>query len=305
MELYKKYRPKTLKQLIGQDAIRSTLEKRVAEGKMPHAMLLFGPTGTGKTTIARIIKSLLECSDGDYQEINCSNFRGIDMVREIQNRAGLSPIAGDTRLWVIDECHRLTPEAQDAFLKLLEDGPKHAYFILATTDPQKLIAAVKNRCTALQTKALAEKDAKKLLSVVCAREKAQISEDIQDAIVNHAEGSARKVLVLLEQVLACGDEEEALQVLKKPQAEEEAIKIARALFNPKTTWADMASIIKGVAEDPESIRWMVLGYANALALGNKNVARAILVIEAFRDHWYDCKKSGLIASCYEVVGVKR
>lgn len=303
-ELYKKYRPASLQRVIGQKTVVASIKKMAEEKKLPHAILLHGPSGCGKTTIARILRGLLDCSDHDFSEVNCANFRGIDMVREIQNRAGLHPLGGTSRVWLIDECHRLTGEAQDAFLKLLEDPPKHCYFLLATTDPKKLSATVKNRCTSFELKPVAESDLEALIRSVLKREKCEMSDEMIAAIAESAERSPRRCLVNLESALAAGDDEAAMQAIKAPALQEQGIMVARALFNPQTNWASMAKILRSVDEEPESLRWMVLAYANKLALSGHQAARAILVINAFRDNWYDCKQAGLIASCWEVVGVK-
>src|SRR5688572_25883760 len=139
MELYKKFRPKTLKGVVGQEGAVSSLQSMIDKGRLPHTILFSGPSGCGKTTIARILKGILECSDLDFFEINCADFKGIDMVRDIRRYVGIPPLHGKSRVWLIDEAHQLTKDAQNAFLKLLEDTPKHAYFMLATTDPQKLL----------------------------------------------------------------------------------------------------------------------------------------------------------------------
>src|SRR5690606_3369465 len=107
-------------------------------GDIPHAMLFTGPSGCGKTTLARILRVKLRCSDNDFQEINAADFRGIDSIRSMRQQVGAAPLGGDSRIWLIDEAHSMTADAQNAFLKLLEDTPRHVYFFLATTDPQKL-----------------------------------------------------------------------------------------------------------------------------------------------------------------------
>jgi DNA polymerase III gamma/tau subunit len=305
VELYKKYRPSSLSKVIGQKSVVDSVKKMSEAGKIPHAILLHGPSGCGKTTIARIIKGLLDCSDHDFDEVNCANFRGIDKVREIQARVGMSPLGGSTRVWLIDECHRLTGEAQDAFLKLLEDPPKHVYFLLATTDPKKLTATVRNRCTSFELKGVVESDLEALIKSVLKREKAEMSDELIAAIAESADRSPRRCLVNLETALSCEDEETAMHSIKAPAVQEQGIMIARALFDPKTNWSSMAKILRGVEEEPESLRWMILSYATKLAKSGKDAAKAVAIINAFRDNWYDCKEAGLIASCWEVIGTKR
>jgi DNA polymerase III gamma/tau subunit len=303
-ELYKKYRPTTLQRVVGQKVVVDSIKKMAADKKIPHAILLHGPSGCGKTTIARILKGLLDCSDHDFDEVNCANFRGIDKVREIQARVGLHPLGGSSRVWLIDECHRLTGEAQDAFLKLLEDPPKHCFFLLATTDPKKLNLTVRNRCTSFELKPVSEVDLEALINSVLKREKVSLDSELVAAIAESADRSPRRCLVNLELALAAESPEAAMQIIKAPAVQEQGIMIARALFNQQTNWASMAKILRAVDEDAESLRWMVLAYATKLALSGHNAARAVLVINAFRDNWYDCKQAGLVAACWEVVGVK-
>jgi len=112
-EFYKRYRPKSLKGIVGQDAAVASLKSLVDVGKVPHFLLLSGPSGVGKTTIARILKDSLECSDADFIEKNCADFKGIDTVREIRKHINLLPINGKCRIYLIDEAHKLTPDAQE------------------------------------------------------------------------------------------------------------------------------------------------------------------------------------------------
>ena len=135
-----------------------------------------------------------------------------------------------------------------------------------------------------------------------------ITEDITDKIVKLADSSPRKALVLLNQVIGIEDEEKALAVLSDGIAEEEAIELARLLLKPKVTWAEVAKLIKsikGIEESVEGIRWLILGYMSSVALSNSNqTGKACRVMEAFRDHFYDCKKAGLILACREAIGME-
>jgi DNA polymerase III subunit gamma/tau len=306
-ELFKKYRPKTLAKVIGQASAVKTLTEYVKAKRIPHAMIFTGPSGCGKTTLARIMKTEVNCGDHDFTELNCADFRGIDMVREIRSRINLGSLEGKgrSRVYLIDEAHMLTKDAQNALLKMVEEPPSHVYFMLATTDPGKLIKTIINRCTPIKVELLGNKDMKKLIEYVCAKEDKELTEDVTDKLMDCAEGSARKVLVLLDQIIALDDEEDQLEAIANPEAERQAIEIARALLNPKTTWYDMAKLLKSVDEDPESLRWMVLGYASAILLGGKANTRAFQMIEAFGENFYDTKRAGLIAACYELVVVLR
>lgn len=305
IELYRKHRPTIFKQVVGQDKAVAMLEEMVKKNKVPHAILLSGPSGTGKTTLARILKSKLNCSDHDFAEINCADFRGIDMIREIRQRMGLSPLKGTCRIWLIDECQKLTGDAMSAALKLLEDTPKHVYFLLATTDPGKLLKTIHTRCTEIKLGNLDPKCLEDLVRTIANKEGFKPSEDVVERLAEVADGSARKALVLLHQVMELDKEEDQLEAIQSSDSKQQAINIAKALMDPRTKWSEMAGILKEVDEEPEGIRHLVLAYSTKVLLGGGRMSeRAFVVINAFRDHWFDCRRAGLVASCWEVLGRK-
>jgi DNA polymerase III gamma/tau subunit len=301
LELYQKYRPKTLKELVGQDVAVKSLSKMTKSSSVPHAIMLTGPSGCGKTTTALILKDLLECSDMDFQDMNCADFRGIESVRDIRQTVRLMPVSGKSRIWLIDEAHKLTNDAQNAFLKLLEFSPQHAYFMLATTDPNKLLPTIRTRCTAIQFKPLDEPSMVQLLKTVCAAEKAKISADVSDKIVEVAEGSPRKALVLLEQVLSLDDEKSRLACCVSSDTEKQAIDICRGIMSG-ASWSVIAKIIKEVKEEPETVRRMMLGYFNSVLLGGGKMAmKAAHAINSLRDNVFDSGRAGLTLAIWEAI----
>lgn len=302
-ELCKKYRPKSFKNVVGQGTAVKMLMQFLKRDKLPHTLLFSGPSGCGKTTLARILRKKLNCGRHDFSEVNCADFRGIDMVREIRSHLQQVPISGNCRIWLIDEAHKLSNDAQNAFLKMFEDTPEHVFFFLATTNPQKLLKTIRNRCTEIVVKSLNDRSMEKLVKAVLAEEKVKLSEEVIDKLVENSDGSARKALVLLNQVIELDDEEEMLDVIKATTAEVQSITIARILLNPRVKWYEVAKVLKESAnEDPEQIRWGVLGYMKAVLLsGGKLSDRAYLIIDAFRDNFYDSKWGGVVAAAYEVV----
>ena len=175
--------------------------------------------------------------------------------------------------------------------------------MLATTDPGKLSKAIQTRCTEIKVNPLSDDEINNLLQAVLSHEKKSITAKVAAKIIEYSEGSARKALVYLHEVINIKSESKMLAAIVPPTAEVQAIKIARALMNKNTAWAKMAEILRETAtEDPESIRWMVLGYAKSVLLSGKGplVGRGYILIEAFRDHFYDSKHAGLAAACYEV-----
>lgn len=302
--LYQKYRPKTLKAILGQDGAVASLQKLIDKQRIPHVILLTGPSGCGKTTIARILKEHVRCGDADFQEVNAAESKGIDMVRGIQRAVNLSPIDGDSRLWLVDEAHKLTGEAQGAFLKILEDTPKHVYFFLATTDPQKLLKTIHTRAAEIKLTAMPASALRRVLERAVNGEGYKLSEEVLDDIIEAADGSARKALVILEQVGLLETEEEQLKAIQASSVNKDlGIELARELINPRVQWADVAKILKEVVkEDPEGIRYLILGYARSVLLGGGRLSgRAFAIIDIFGRNFYDSKTAGLVAACYEVV----
>lgn len=302
MSLYKKHRPKKLTEVIGQDSAIKQLQGFIKSKKMPHCLLFSGGSGCGKTTLARIIARGLKCSKQDFQEINAADFKGIDTIRDIRSRMSLAPIGGRCRVWLMDECHQLSTPAQDSLLKMLEDTPEHVYFMLATTLPEKLLKTIRGRATEIRVKDLGPSDLESVLTTVCEKEGVEVPEEVREKITELSEGSARKSLVLLEQTLQIEDAEDQLAALQSADLKPKAIELARALISPKANWKKIAETLKGLDDDPESLRRMILGYASSVMLGGGRLSgQAFLLATAFADPFYNTGKPGLVAACYEVV----
>lgn len=304
VELYRKHRPSTFKEVVGQDAAIKSLVEMGKSGKIPHVLLFTGPSGCGKTTLARIMRLKLKCADIDFTEKNAAKDRGIDMVRDIGSQMSAYGMGGQNRVYLLDEVHALTSDAQSALLKILEDTPNHVYFMLCTTDPHKLKETIKTRCTHIKCKSISNDDIRKLVTSIAEKEGKSFDEVVVDKIVDVSNGSARQALVTLHQILGLDTAESQLAAIESTDVEGEAIAIARALISEKTTWKRMAEILAECElkrkEDPEGIRRMVMGYAKAVLLksGSK---RAAEIIDEFRDHWFDCGDNGLVISCYHII----
>ncbi|HUW44466.1 MAG TPA: AAA family ATPase, partial [Dehalococcoidia bacterium] len=259
------------------------------------------PSGCGKTTLARILKTELNCHDMDFKEMNCADFRGIDTIREISRLMHLAPTGGSVRIWLLDEVHQLSKDGQHAALKILEDTPSHVYFFLCTTDPQKLLKTIQTRCCNMPVRLLTHTEVGSLVQRVCKREKVPISEDVLEEIVSSAQGSARTALVCLDKVLNLSEGERVEAIQQTLADENEAIELCRALIK-KDTWPKVAGILKNLKGEPESIRYAVLGYARAVLLKNTD-HQAYKVICAFENNFYDSKAAGLIRASFEAIFV--
>lgn len=298
-EMYKTYRPNSFKEIIGQESAVKILNEFGKANRVPHSILFTGPSGCGKTTLARILRTKLRCGDPDFFEMNCADFRGIDMIRDVRGRMGAAPMSGPCRVWLIDEMHQMTTQAQEAMLKLLEDTPEHVYFFLCTTDPAKLKTAIKTRCTEIKVRALTQKECIQLVTDIADKVEASVDEDVAIKIAKLCNGSARKALVLLDSVRGLKSEDQ-LHALEANDSESEGIDICRMLFNQKATWADYAAKLKTFKGESEQLRWAVLGYAKSVMFSGKDLDRCHLILTAFRDPFYDSKEAGLAAACYEV-----
>ena len=303
-ELYRKHRPKKFEDVIGQDDAVETLKRKRETNSIPHAILFHGPYGTGKTTLARILARCLKCGKFDFIEKNTADYRGIDSIREIRATMNQAPIDGVSRVWLLDEIHKATSDAQNAMLKLLEDPPEHVYFMLATTEPEKLLAGIKQRCLQVKLNPISEDALLEIINNICKKEKIKISDAVKEKIAEYAGGAAREALQILDKVYQLDSTKKQLKAIEKSSTTTATIEIARKLMNPKTKWREIAPILKELEnEDAENIRWMILGYGKSVLLKSDN-ARAFRMIEAFRDNFYDSKFSGVVSACYEILQEK-
>lgn len=303
--LYLDYRPTKLSEVRGNEttikALAAVLDRKVEN--IPHTMLFCGDSGCGKTTLARIVARELGCVGGDFTELDIADFRGIDTAREIRRNMAYRPMEGRCRVYLLDECHKLTGDAQEAMLKAFEDTPEHIYFLLATTDPSKLKATVRNRCTTFEVSPLSTREMKGLLSEVLEAEKVDIPDAALEAILDNCLGSPRNALQLLEKIIDMDpiDMEAAVEQAARDQTQ--VIDLCRALIG-KQKWAAVAKILKDLTEqEPEKVRHAVLGYFTAILL-KEDSAQAFLVADSFRKPFYDAGgKAGLVLACYEALNV--
>lgn len=304
MSLAIKYRPSTLSEVKGNREIVTTLESMLSDkSTCPHSFLLTGQSGCGKTTIGRIIAARLGCVGVDFYEIDSADFRGIDSARDIRKNAQYMPRDGECIVFLIDECHKLTNDAQNALLKILEDTPSHVYFILCTTDPQKLLSTIKGRCSTFQVKPLTETQMYGLLRKVVKEEGKELPKLVLDQIVQDSLGQSRNALQTLEQVLHASPEQQLEIAKRAAEQQSEVIELCRALLSKKG-WKEVSGILirlkEAKEEDAEGIRRSVLGYCQAILLkAENNLAAAVL--EAFLEPTYNTGFPGIVFSCYSAV----
>ena len=220
--LYNKYRPTTFEEVAGQGAIVRTLRNALNSQRISHAYLFCGPRGTGKTSMARLFAKALNCDEGighqcnhcenclqlnssshpDVIEIDAASNNGVDQVRDLIEKVKYAPIKGRYKIYIIDEVHMMSSGAFNALLKTLEEPPAHVIFILATTEPYKVLPTILSRCQRYDFAKVSDDDIKAKLSWILNKEGISYEEKALDAIVMMADGGMRDALSILDQALA-------------------------------------------------------------------------------------------------------
>lgn len=200
--LYRKYRPETFDEVIGQDHIVRAISGALEAGKVAHAYLLCGPRGTGKTTIARIIASELGTSVNDIYEMDAASNRGIDDVRNIKENVGTMPFDSKYKVYILDEVHMFTKDAWNALLKTIEEPPEHVIFILATTELEKVPETIVSRCQSFIFKKPTDVILSQVVTNVAKKEGYILEEGAAELIALLADGAFRDALGTLQKVIS-------------------------------------------------------------------------------------------------------
>ena len=199
--LYRKYRPNTLDELVGQPDAVALITEQIKKKNLGHAYLFSGPRGVGKTSLARIIATTIGCDPVfDITEIDAASHNKVDDIRELNDSVNfIASSPGKKRVFILDEVHMLSNAASNAFLKTLEEPPEHVIFILATTEPERVIETIRSRTTHLAFKRIGNEEIITSLEKISKQEKIKLSKELLEYISNQSEGSLRDAINLFEQ----------------------------------------------------------------------------------------------------------
>lgn len=292
--LYRKYRPRKFKEVVGQDAVVEVLQRIIEKGTV-QAFLFCGPSGCGKTTLARIVARKMGCSVHGIMEVAAAKYTGVEDMRRIQDTLDYKPFDNsDRRAIILDECHRLSKNAWDALLKPIEEPPAHVLWLLCTTEPGKVPYTIKTRCTMLTLKAVPERDLINLVQSVASEERMNVPDDVVDIIVKEANGSPRQVLVNLDLCRGISTRKEAARILKSAHESDATIELCRFLLNGGS-WSKAMKLVNELSEEnPESVRIVVCNYmASVLRNTDKNeqATRVLGILDAFSTPYNSSEQS--------------
>jgi DNA polymerase-3 subunit gamma/tau len=293
--LYRTYRPRTFKEVAGQEVIVKTLQNALLHDKIAHAYLFSGPRGTGKTSIAKILAKAVNCEKGlvkdacgvcptcqaiqsntigDVVEIDAASNNGVDEIRDLREKVKYLPSMARYKVYIVDEVHMLSTGAFNALLKTLEEPPKHVIFILATTEPNKIPSTILSRCQRFDFRGISPTDIEKKLNEVRDKEKIQITDGAIREIARYAEGGLRDALSLLDQAISFSDDivtEEDIYAVSGSVSKKNLIKLLDFIFYRKTTEA--FSLLNDMIEDGKEVNKIVSDLISTLRdlLIEKNV----------------------------------
>ena len=260
LALYRKYRPQTFEEVVGQQYVTKILKNTIDRNMTSHAYLFSGPRGTGKTTIAKLIAKLLNCESPindipcekcpsciafneknhpDIIEMDAASNNGVDEIREIRDKVTLMPSISKYKVYIIDEVHMLSIGAFNALLKTLEEPPQHVIFILATTELYKVPATIISRCQCFNFEKISEEDIVKKLKYIVEKENIKVEEEVLNLIAKYSDGGLRDAINLLDKLACCSTNItiDDFYEIKGIVKEEELFDIVSALVNDNTKGA--------------------------------------------------------------------
>lgn len=281
IQLHTKYRPTKFEEVYGQDHAVKPLRESVLMDGGPQAFAFVGPSGTGKTTLARICTNELGCSE--IEEFDAAANSGIEDVKRLIERMQYFPAGGGSRGFIIDECHALSKQAWSSLLKSIEEPGPSNYWFFCTTEKAKLPRTIQTRCLTLTLKNVTVPNLKKLLREICEKELIELADPvILDVIAERADGSPRQALMNLSVARHSESLDESIESLTQSTTNPVAFDLARAIS--RNTWSldKVLPMVKQMKDEPpEGIRQVVRAYFTTMALGNTATPYVFGVLSEF------------------------
>lgn len=286
--LHIRYRPKSFDEVIGQDAVVASLTRMFKDRDVPHCFLFTGPSGTGKTTLARIIAWAQRCDPANLIEVDAARFSGIDAMRELLTGAQYAPLTESAvRFIIVDECHALSKATWQTLLLSTEQPAPHLYWIFCTTEPDKVPQTIRTRAIAYDLKPIKWDVLAEYMENIARHEKLQVKREFIELAARRAMGSVRQALVFLTILNGIVDQADAVRLVEGAEAGEGAvIDLARMIATGKNfSWATARKLLENLSDtSPETIRLTIVNYTAAALLGSddmKAAQRYLAVLNAF------------------------
>lgn len=325
ISLYRKWRPRTFSEVVGQRHVTNTLANALSSGRIVHAYLFAGPRGTGKTSTARILAKSINCLEGptatpcnvceacvsisdgtalDVIEIDAASNRRIDEIRDLLEKIPYTPTSLRSKVYIVDEVHQLTTEASSALLKTLEEPPGHVIFVLATTEPYKLLPTIVSRCQRFDFSLVQAQEVSSLLEKIASSESIDIEPEALDMIAEHARGSVRDAIGVIDQISNLSGERVTRGQLAELLGEVETelfFGIVEMIAERDTPGALrlVGSIVDG-GKDPRRFTESLIAHLRSLFL-IQNASNPGEIVEATSDHFKKLSEQSNLLSRHEVI----
>jgi DNA polymerase III gamma/tau subunit len=283
--LHLKYRPRRLADVVGQEAVTRAVRAALDMSGRPHCWLFTGPPGTGKTTLGRIVAAECGVEPGNVVEVDAASRNGVDDVRALTEGLAYGAFGESPgKAILLNECQRLSGNAWDALLTVTEEPPPHAYFVLTSTNPAKIPAAMQTRCQVFPLRALRRDDVLDVLERVCDEERFDTAGRVLDMVADAAGGSMRAALTMLSSVHALRDERDVADVLERPLEDAEVIDLCRLMVSGRLTWARACDVLARMSDpNAEGVRLVVCAYLSKVAAGARSDRDAEDALDVLRE----------------------
>ena len=303
-----KYRPTKFEDVVGQEHVVNSL-RQVMGDKRAHTFLFTGPSGVGKTTLARILATTMaqrKTTQASIEEIDGATNSGIDAMRDVVRRSNYRALGAlPVKTIIVDECHKLSSGAWSVLLKATEEPPAHVYWAFCTTEPDKVPKTVKTRCLHYNLRPVSEEAILDLLATVIEAENLNVKDEVVLTVAENAAGSPRQALVYLEMCLHAGSAGQARLLMGSGFNSKETIDLCRWLVSGRTAnWPEAVKYLKALeGNDAESIRITVANYLTVVLMNTKDNGKAVALLRILEPFLSPFVTSDKLAPLMHAVGL--